>query len=134
MRFAGAAVAAVIALVTPAAASEWVVCKAAAKDGPEIRVLLGAMEVIAVSRVDLTAGSQSWSTDPTVEGAGANRITVGQAFEDQDHMAIDLTDENVARMVAQLRIAKAADGGDVAMGGTLKVAGQGVWPVVCQGP
>jgi len=131
----GAAVlAALLASAQPAAASEWLVCKAEGRQGPEIRVLLGAMNVIAVSRVDLTAGSQNWSTDPTVEGAGADRVTVGQAFEDDRGMMIDLTDEAVDKVVAELRLSKASDGGDVAMGGTLLVAGHGVWPVACIGP
>ena len=43
-----------------------------------------------------------------------------------------LTD--VLFVVAELRLSKASDGGDVAMGGTLRVAGHGVWPVACIGP
>lgn len=131
---AGAALLVLLAFARPALATEWVICKAQGKHGPEVRILLGAMNVIAVSRVDMSVASQSWSTDPTVEGAGASRIMVGQAFEDGDSLKLDLTDEGMGRIVAQLRLMKAGEGDMVAMGGTLTVAGQGAWAVVCDGP
>ena len=104
------------------------VCSAG--DKASIAVLLGAMDVIAVVKVDIEAGSKTWSTS----AEGAARIIVGQAFETADQMMIDLTDENVNAVVAQLRLYKASEGEDYAAAGTLRIAGAGAYAVTCEGP
>lgn len=123
------------ALALPAQATEWVDCS----DGGKVnfRVLLGAMEVIAVNTIEIEVDGKRWST---AGGDGVTPITKGQAFETADQMWIDVTDENVNAVVARLRLFKAhEDGSDGtepfdATGGILHMPGVGAWAVSCSGP
>ena len=112
----------------PARATEWLICS----DGDKVSfsVLLGAMDVIAVNDIKIEAGGKMWSTTP---GEGT-LVTKGQAFETADQMWIDVTDETVAAIVAQLRLFKASEGEDAVSGGTLRMPGVGAWAVSCTGP
>ena len=113
---------------SPAAASEWMHCADAAGaasfdylggDGPE---------VLAVEALTITAGEKVWASDPA-NGPG-DPVTVGQAFETADSIAIDALDKDAVRF-AQLRLSRAREGDSVALGGTLSIKGQGAWVVSC---
>ncbi len=117
-----------MALSLPAAATETMVCSSG--NEVSISVLLGAMDVISVVKADLEAAGKTWST----AGEGASRIAIGQAFETADQMLIDLTDENLAAIVAQLRLFKASEGDDVVTAGTLRITDVGAFAVTCEGP
>ena len=112
----------------PARATEWLICSDG--DKASFSVLLGAMDVIAVNDIKIEAGGKMWSTTP---GEGT-LVTKGQAFETADQMWIDVTDENVAAVVAQLRLFKASEAEDAVSGGTLRMPGVGAWAVSCTGP
>lgn len=135
MKAALAAGAVLIAMVLPAQATESVDCSGG--EGVNFRVLLGAMEVIAIDTIEIEAGSRKWSTRG---GDGVTLITKGQAFETHDQMWIDVTDADVNLIVAKLRLFKAfEDGADGvepsdAKGGTLHMPGIGAWAVSCSGP
>lgn len=122
-------------MALPAQATEWMECGDAEKT-VSIRVLLGAMDVIAVNAIEIEAAGKRWSTAGT---AGATRVTTGQAFETADQLLLDVTDESVGQVVARLRLSKAADETEglensFALGGTLALPGLGVWAVACSGP
>jgi len=123
-----AAVVLIILASVPARATEWMVCSAG--EEASISVLLGAMEVIAVNDIKIEVGQKIWSTKP---GEGTP-ITKGQAFEGAGQILIDVTDENVNAIVAQLRLFLAEEGDSFVKGGTLRVAGEGAWAVSCEGP
>ncbi|RWO58269.1 hypothetical protein [Mesorhizobium sp.] len=116
-----------VAAATPALATESIVCSA---DGnaASIDVLMGHTAVIAVARVWLDAGGRNWTTDGQ---PGSTKVIVGQAFEDDQQMAIDLTDEGISSIVAKLRLVKASEQSNFAMGGTLSIDGVGAWAVTC---
>ena len=133
LRVAAALILAGMAL--PAHATEWVDCGDAEKT-VSLRVLLGAMDVIAVNAIEIEAAGKTWSTAGT---DGAARVTTGQAFETADQLWIDVTDEAVSQVVARLRLFKASDDTEglqnsSAMAGTLALPGLGVWAVSCSGP
>jgi hypothetical protein len=128
MRRPAALLLSILALSLPAAATETMTCSAG--EQASISVLLGAMDVVAVVKVDMEAGGKSWST----AADGVQRITVGQAFETADQMMIDLTDENLNTVVAQLRLFKASEADDYVSAGTLRVSGVGAFAVSCEGP
>ena len=128
MKLASACLATMLTLASPAQATETVTCSADG-DAASIDVLLGAMDVIAFVNATVTVDDRVWSTDRS--GNGEVKITLGQAFEDDERMLIDLTNENVNAIVARLRLFKAAEQSDFAMGGTLTVAGVGAWAVTC---
>jgi len=118
----------VIAAAGPAKATEWLSCSDG--DKASFNVLLGHMNVIAVDTVEVEAGGKRWST----RGGDATLITKGQAFETSDQIYIDVTDDKVDAIVAQLRLFKAIEGEDYVSAGTLRVAGIGAWAVTCSGP
>ena len=128
MKRASACLAMMLTLASAAQATE-TMSYSAEGDAASIDVLLGAMDVIAFVNATVTVGDQVWSTDRS--GNGEIKITLGQAFENDEQMLIDLTDENVNAIVARLRLFKAAEQSDFALGGTLTVAGVGAWAVTC---
>jgi hypothetical protein len=135
MKAPPAAVLLFAAMALPAHATEWMDC-GDPMDAIRIRVLLGAMDVIAVNTVEIVANGAKWSTEA---GGGATVITKGQAFETADQIWIDMTDEQVNGIVARLRLFKAMDDGGEAdavpvIGGTLEMPSVGAWPVSCSGP
>ena len=118
----------VIATAVPAQATEWLNCSNG--DKASFNVLLGNMNVIAVDTIDVEVGGKKWSTRNT----SATPITKGQAFETADQIYIDVTDDKMDAIVAQLRLFKASEGEDYVSAGTLKVPGIGAWAVTCSGP
>lgn len=118
----------VTATAIPAKATEWLNCSDG--DKASFNVLLGNMNVIAVDTIEVEVGEKKWST----RDAGATPITKGQAFETADQIYIDVTDDKMDAIVAQLRLFKASEGEDYVSAGTLKVAGIGAWAVTCSGP
>ena len=135
IRLSAAAVFVLSGLALPARATEWMDCGDAEK-AVSMRMLLGAMDVIAVNTIEIEAAGKTWST------AGANgeiRITTGQAFETADQIWVDVTDENVGQIIAKLRLFKASDDTEglensYAAAGTLSLPGLGVWAISCSGP
>lgn len=122
-------------MALPAHATEWMDC-GDGENKASFRVLLGAMQVIAPNTVEIEAAGRKWST---AGGDGVTRITVGQAFETTDQIWMDITDENVDRIVARLRLFKAVDDSPgvqdgMATGGTLHLPDVGTWAVSCSGP
>ena len=116
-------------LSTPVHATEWLEC-----DGGDAHValLLGATDFLSISAVRLRAGEAYWVSDP-VYGEGAI-VTVGQGFEDEQMLVVDLFDEAVADRVAELRLFKAEEGDQRVYGGTIRVNGEGAWAMSCQSP
>jgi hypothetical protein len=108
--------------------TEWLNCSDG--DKASFNVLLGNMNVIAVDTIEVEVGEKKWST----RDAGAKPITKGQAFETTDQIYIDVTDDKMDAIVAQLRLFKASEGEDYVSAGTLRVAGVGAWAVTCSGP
>jgi hypothetical protein len=134
-RLCAAAVMVLAGMALPAHATEWMDCGDAEKT-VGVRVLLGAMDVIAVNQVEIEALGKSWST---AGSDGAVRVTTGQAFETADQIWLDVTDENMAQVIARLRLFKASDSTEgvengYAVAGTLSLPGLGVWAVSCSGP
>ena len=122
-------------MALPAHATEWMECTDPT-GSLSLRVLLGAMDVIAVNTVEITADGRKWST---AAEEGVTRITLGQAFETSDQMWIDLTDEAVNEVVARLRLFKAMDDGGEeepvpVIGGILAMPGVAAWAVSCPSP
>ena len=119
-----------VALSAPAAATESIVCASNDKVA-SIDVLVGlGLDVVSIARATIEADGKTWATD----AQGEQKIAVGQAFEDAEKLIVDFTDEGVSAIVASLRLFKASEGEDFASGGTLRVAGAGVWAVTCSGP
>jgi hypothetical protein len=135
MRALPAAAVLLAAMALPAQATEWMECTDPT-ESISLRVLLGAMDVIAVNTVEIVADGARWSTEA---GGGATVITKGQAFETRDQIWIDMTDEQVNEVVARIRLFKAMDDGGEGdavpvIGGTLEMPGVAAWAVNCPSP
>ena len=129
MKRLAAVIVALFAASSPARATEWMICSDDSGKA-SFSVLLGAMDVIAISSLKIEVDGKTWST---VKGEGT-LVTIGQAFESDDQMLIDVTDSEVSTLVAQLRLFEASEADAVAAGGTLRIPGQGAWAVTCDGP
>jgi len=117
------------ALATPAAATEWTIC--ASKDGEaSFSVLVGSLGIGVANEFKVEQGGKTWSTTAE-EGTP---IVRGQAFEDDKTVLIDVMTNDMGAVVAELRVFKSREGdAPVAMGGTLRMPGVGVWAVSCDG-
>jgi len=123
------AAAVVVAIVTPAGATEWIACTADG-DAASANILVGMVDVLSIASANVEAGGKKWATD----AEGDAKIIVGQAFEDAETIHVDFTDAGVSAVVAQLRLFKATEGDSDATGGILRVPGVGAWAVSCSGP
>lgn len=119
----------VLALATPAGATEWIACSAEG-DAASANILVGMVDVLSIAQANVEAGDKKWATDVTGEGG----LRIGQAFENADTIVVDFTDEGVSSIIASLRLFKATEGDNSATAGTLRVAGVGAWAVTCSGP
>ena len=114
--------------VSPAMATEWVHC-ADAGGAASFDYLAGdGTGVLQVSAVTITAAEKVWASDPA-NGPG-DPVSIGQAYEDGAMVLIDAMDKDFTKL-AELRLFKAGEGDAVALGGTLRIAGQGAWGVSC---
>jgi hypothetical protein len=114
--------------VSPAIATEWVHC-ADAGGAASFDYLAGdGTGVLQVSAVTITAAEKVWASDPA-NGPG-DPVSIGQAYEDGAMVLIDAMDKDFTKL-AELRLFKAGEGDAVALGGTLRIAGQGAWAVSC---
>ena len=114
--------------VSPAMATEWVHC-ADAGGAASFDYLAGdGTGVLQVLAVTITAAEKVWASDPA-NGPG-DPVSIGQAYEDGAMVLIDAMDKDFTKL-AELRLFKAGEGDAVALGGTLRIAGQGAWAVSC---
>jgi hypothetical protein len=114
--------------VSPAMATEWVHC-ADAGGAASFDYLAGdGTGVLQVSAVTITAAEKVWASDPA-NGPG-DPVSIGQAYEDGAMVLIDAMDKDFTKL-AELRLFKAGAEAAVALGGTLRIAGQGAWAVSC---
>jgi len=122
------AVAGAMMMASAAQATETTICSG---DGASISLLMGAVPVVSIAKVDMEANTQRWSTQ---KQDGVTTVSVGQAFETPEILHVDITDDNVSEILAKLRIYKASQGDYYAAGGTLWISGVGAWAVSCSGP
>ena len=117
-------------LASPAAATEWVYCNDATST-VTVGLLLGQMDVIAVSAIILSNGDRVWASSAAY-GPG-EEVSLGQGFEDNNVLYVDLMDKDFG-LLAQLRLMQVQEGdGPLIYGGTLRMPGQGAWAVSCEG-
>lgn len=116
-------------LVGPAAATSSIGCASSEGDA-SVDLTLGNLPITAVVGAHVRAGDAIWST---LEGEGEPVIS-GQAFGDDATLRVDLTDPNVERVVAELRLFRAMEDDNYALAGTLRIPGVGAWAVTCVGP
>ncbi|RUT32845.1 hypothetical protein EMQ25_06815 [Arsenicitalea aurantiaca] len=115
----------------PAMATGTITCTDPAGDAT-MTLSVGTLSVLSILRAEITIGEESWSTDPVI--APGTLIVAGQGFETEDGLWASFTDEAVNDIVGELRLAKASEGRDFVMAGTLAMPGVGAYAMVCEGP
>ena len=122
MRQSILALAAVIVLSAPAAATEWIYCGDTTGE-VQIGLLAGHFQFLEVNRANFSVGDEQWSTNPELEPG--KPIAIGQHYSGDNQLLIDLTDVNAEETMAELRIFTADEGEDYVQGGVLRVP---PWP------
>jgi len=117
---------ATLSVVAPASASGEIVCE---EDHVSVAMLVGRLPVLSVLRASIRVGDKVWSTDQTV--APGTPIAVGQQFEDDHHLRVDFTDENVEEIIGRIRAFTLREGDDTMIAGVFALKGEGVFAVDC---
>lgn len=110
---------------SPALATEWFICSDGEK--ASFSVLVGSLGVGSATDFTVSVGDKIWSTK---QGEGIP-IVKSQAYENDSMLLADVAAEDLSSVVAELRVFKSAEADAIATGGTLRVAGEGVWAVSC---
>lgn len=111
---------------TPAFATGDIVCGG---EGASVDMLVGRLPVLSIVRVVVTVGDKTWSSDQSF--APGTQITVGQGFEDDRMLVVDLTDDAVSEVIGRLRVFSLDEGEHYASGGVFSMKGEGAWLVDC---
>lgn len=123
-------VAGMLASALPAMATGEVSCGNGKEVG--IDLLVGHVDVLSISRVVVTIGEKVWSSTP--ESWPGTPIAVGQAFEDDRQLVLDITDGGVTEIIGRLRVFKASEGETSVAGGVFSLKGEGAYVVDCSEP
>jgi hypothetical protein len=129
MRAAGAALLLAAGLASsPAHATGEISCTGTSEK-VSIEMLVGRLDVLSVIRVVIQVGDETWSTDQSF--APGMPITVGQGFEDDRHLIVDFTDEQVSEIIGKLRTFSLEEGDDYVSGGVFSLKGKGAFLIDC---
>lgn len=94
-------------------------------DGVSVDMLVGRFQFVAILRAVITVGEETWSTDQ--DFAPGTPIRVAQAFEDQQMLLIDFTDDNYEGVIGRLRAVNLEE----ISAGAFALEGKGAWIVDC---
>jgi hypothetical protein len=120
--------AALLALSTvPAFASFGLMCEG--PDGITANVPLGAGVGLTPLGAEIKVGSKTWTTEAGV--AGTTQILPAQGAAVDSRLYLDFSDADVATILVEIRLFWAEEETDPVYGGTLRIAGQGAWPISC---
>ncbi|MCF6327114.1 MAG: hypothetical protein L3J21_07475 [Devosiaceae bacterium] len=123
-----AAILAFFVMGTAASATASIFC--AAGDDASVSITVGSVAISSIVGVEIEIGDVYMSTIPD----RGEQIALLQSFVTDDTISIDLSDPNLERIVAQIRLFTAYSGNEQAIAGTLLVSGTGAYALVCQGP
>jgi hypothetical protein len=116
-------------MIDPALATGSISCEGVGDD-VSVDLTVGSLPVLAIVAGQVRVADEVWAI-----GEGADHeIALGQAFSENGRILADFVDTNFEHIIVRLRLVSDSEGKDVAMAGTLAVAGTGTWPVTCIGP
>ncbi|MEX0406521.1 hypothetical protein ABGN05_12660 [Aquibium sp. LZ166] len=111
---------------SPALATGEIVCSA---EDVSVDLLVGRLDVLSVVRAVVTIGDETWSTEPDI--VPGTPIAVGQAFEADGVLLVDLTDDAVNEVLSRLRAFSATEGDSSVTGGVFMFKDKGAFVVDC---
>lgn len=117
---------ATLSVVAPASASGEIICEG---DNVSVAMLVGRLPVLSVLRTTVLVGDKVWSSDQTV--TPGMPIAIGQQFEDEQHLRVDFTDDNVEKVIGRIRTFTLREGDEAMTAGVFAMKGEGVFAVDC---
>ncbi|HHG91195.1 MAG TPA: hypothetical protein ENJ90_12070 [Devosia sp.] len=99
-------------------------------DEAGINLTIGSGGGAVIVGADFYVGDKLWSTSAPYD----SHVAIAQGFIEGDRVLLDLSDRNFETIIARLRLFTASQGEEQVSGGTLMVAGEGVFAVSCSGP
>ncbi|MEO7223312.1 MAG: hypothetical protein ABIY37_12640 [Devosia sp.] len=121
------ATAIVVLSAAPALAGEGLFCSG--PDGIDISVPLGAGPGLSPLSAEIKAAGKVWTTAEGV--AGTTQIIPAQSASVDNRLYLDFADPNYVGVVVEIRLFWAEEETDPVLGGTLRIAGHGAWPISC---
>lgn len=94
-----------------------------------VNLLVGRTEALALLRAVVSVGEESWSSDPAVVPGTA--IALGQGFEGDGMLLVDLLDEPAGAIRARLRAFTISADEGYASGGVFWMKDKGAFVVDC---
>jgi hypothetical protein len=111
----------------PASASFGLFCEG--PDGVTANVPLGAGPGLTPLGAEIKAAGNTWTTEAGV--ADTIQVISAQSAAVDTRLYLDFADPNYEGIVAEIRLFWAEEESDPVYGGTLRIAGHGVWPISC---
>jgi hypothetical protein len=121
---------ALIGMATPALATGEISCTNGKGGGVDL--LVSHLDVLVVSRVTVNLGGKFWSS--TTESMPGLPISLGQAFQDDKQLLVDIMDEGMGEVIGRLRVFYASEGEKRVAGGVFAFKGEGAFVVDCSEP
>ncbi|RYE08706.1 MAG: hypothetical protein EOP22_12355 [Hyphomicrobiales bacterium] len=98
-------------------------------DGVSASIPLGGGVGLTPLGAEIQAAGQIWTTEEGV--SGTIEIAPGQSAQVGDQLYLDFADPNLEVVIAELRLFWAMENDEPVYGGTLRIPGQGAWPISC---
>jgi hypothetical protein len=117
-------------MATPALATGEISCSNG--KGAGLDLLVSHLDVLVVSRVTVNIGDKFWSS--TTESMPGLPISLGQAFQDDSQLLVDLMDDGMSEVIGRLRVFYASEGDSRVAGGVFTLKGEGAFVVDCSEP
>ncbi|MCF6207871.1 MAG: hypothetical protein L3J61_00575 [Ghiorsea sp.] len=95
-----------------------------------MNIQVSNLATTTVSGIEITTEKRQLST---WEDRG-EPIVILQHFIEDNRVLIDVSDPNVERIVAQIRLFFATEDNEQALAGTMRIEGTGVFALSCEGP
>lgn len=130
MTIAAAAVTLAALAAGPARATGTIECEGVAGTDASVLISIGRLPVLAVLNAIIEAEGTTYATDVSAN-PGAEPITFGQGFLDEDRSRVDFTDPNIEQIVISLRVERAFEDKAGAEAGVLRIFGVGAYGVTC---
>ena len=89
----------------------------------------GRQDTLSIFRAVVTISGETWSSDTAIVPGAP--VVIGQAFENDSMLLVDLLGEPAGSVIASLRAFNATQDDDFVSGGIFTFKGRGAWVVDC---
>jgi len=123
----------ILASSVPAWATIDIFCQSneavSANEGASVALNAFAGPELLINYIDIKIADKHWST----KSNGAEPMSIMQSFSNGESLIVDLSDPNVERIIAKIRLFTAQEGYEIVTAGTLYLPKIGVYTLFCEG-